>query len=366
MSKSMIGLDPLAWLSPGSSGSASAKKKSKKKAKKKIIAKKAAPKKSVAQEKVAKKKVAKKKIAKKKVAKKKAVAKSVVVKKKVVAKSTAVKKSSPKKASSKKTVVKKVAITNKPKYVSPLGLDVETLEFSFNLLAPQAEQLVANFYKELFEQHPAVVPMFKNTTPEEQQKKLLAALKLVINNIRKPDVLAEALKGLGSKHQGYGAVPAHYQAVASTLIGVMHEMAGDAWTDQIQAAWEHALTTIADVMLTGYEQTETETEAEIEKGLSDKTENEGNPVSDSIIKLNDVQDISQVGELHKRLSGLLNETDIVFDGADVERIDTASLQLLTSVFMHAETYGSSVSWQSSSDALKKSAYLLGLTQVLKL
>lgn len=349
MSKSMIGLDPLAWLSPAGKGSASAKKKSKKKAKKKVVAKKAAPKKAVA----------KKKITKKKVAKKKVVAKNVAVKKKVVAKSVVNKKASP-----KKTVVKKTAVTKQPKYVSPLGLDVETLESSFNLLSPQAEQLVANFYEELFEQHPAVVPMFKNTKPQEQQKKLLGALKLVINNIRKPDVLAEALKGLGSKHQGYGAEPAHYQAVATTLIGVMQAMAGDAWTDQIQAAWEHALTTIADVMLTGYEQTETE--SEIEQGLSDQTENEGNPVSDSIFKLNDVQDISQVGELHKRLSGLLNETDIVFDGADVERIDTASLQLLSSVFMHADTYGNTVSWQSSSDALKKSANLLGLTQILRL
>ena len=139
-------------------------------------------------------------------------------------------------------------------YVSPLGLDVETLEASFNLLAPRAEELVATFYKELFKQHPAVIPMFKNTTVEEQQKKLLAAIKLVIENVRKPDVLAGALSGLGSKHQAFGAAPEHYQAVATTLIGVMKDMAGSAWTNQIQSAWEHALNTIAEVMLTGYKE----------------------------------------------------------------------------------------------------------------
>ena len=144
-------------------------------------------------------------------------------------------------------------------YISPLGLDVETLEASFNLLAPRAEELVANFYTELFKQHPAVIPMFKNTTPASQQQKLLASLKLVIANLRKPDVLGNALKGLGSKHKGYGAEPAHYQAVASTLIGVMKDMAGDAWTNQIQAAWEHALNTIAEVMLSGYETQESTT-----------------------------------------------------------------------------------------------------------
>ncbi len=138
-------------------------------------------------------------------------------------------------------------------YVSPLGLDVKILEDSFNLLAPRAEELVEKFYATLFKQHPAVIPMFKNTEPKEQQKKLLAALKLVVANLRKPDVLGDALKGLGSKHQGYGAAPEHYQAVAATLISVMKEMAGDAWTSQIQSAWEHALNTIAEVMLSGYE-----------------------------------------------------------------------------------------------------------------
>jgi len=158
-------------------------------------------------------------------------------------------------------------------YISPLGLDVQTLEASFKLLAPRAEELVETFYKELFKQHPAVIPMFKNISVEEQQKKLLAAIKLVIENVRKPEVLGGALKGLGSKHQGYGAAPEHYQAVATTLIGVMKDMAGDAWTAQIQTAWEHALNTIAEVMLTGYEEKDT-TETNRTTTMSNQTLNE--------------------------------------------------------------------------------------------
>jgi len=158
-------------------------------------------------------------------------------------------------------------------YISPLGLDVQTLEASFKLLAPRAEELVETFYKELFKQHPAVIPMFKNISVEEQQKKLLAAIKLVIENVRKPEVLGGALKGLGSKHQGYGAAPEHYQAVATTLIGVMKDMAGTAWTNQIQTAWEHALNTIAEVMLTGYVEKNT-TETNRTTTMSNQTLNE--------------------------------------------------------------------------------------------
>jgi len=169
-------------------------------------------------------------------------------------------------------------------YISPLGLDVETLESSFNLLAPRANELVARFYSELFRQHPAVIPMFKNTDPQEQQKKLLAAIKLVIENVRKPEVLANALTGLGAKHQGYGAAPEHYQAVAATLIGVMKDMAGDAWTINIQSAWQHALNTIAEVMLGGYQSHDTSIH-------SDENQNETNTEDNTMAMTNsDVQD----------------------------------------------------------------------------
>ena len=84
----------------------------------------------------------------------------------------------------------------------------------------------------------------------------LNLLKLVAGNLNNVDVLAKALTTLGARHQGYGAVAAHYGAVASTLIDVMKELAGDAWTNEIEAAWVHALNVIAKVMLDAYTKTE--------------------------------------------------------------------------------------------------------------
>lgn len=143
----------------------------------------------------------------------------------------------------------------------PLGLDVETLENSFNLLAPQAEAMVAKFYEELFSRYPDVKPLFVNTTSDKQQQKLLAALGLVIDNLNNVDVLAKALKELGQRHQKYGVEPAHYQAVAATLLDVMREFAGSAWTQQVHAAWAHALNVIAKVMIDSYTDSETGTMA---------------------------------------------------------------------------------------------------------
>ncbi|MDT8385392.1 MAG: methyl-accepting chemotaxis protein [Gammaproteobacteria bacterium] len=129
------------------------------------------------------------------------------------------------------------------------GLNVELLEETFAALAPQGEALVKRFYQELFARYPGVRPMFANTSVAEQEKKLLGALVLVINNLRKPEALGPALTSLGAKHHGYGAKPEHYTAVAETLLDVMAEFAGDLWTEEVQGAWTDALNTVATTML---------------------------------------------------------------------------------------------------------------------
>ncbi|MFV2059470.1 MAG: methyl-accepting chemotaxis protein [Gammaproteobacteria bacterium] len=144
-------------------------------------------------------------------------------------------------------------------YVSPLGLDVVTLETSFELLASNGENLVKRFYEELFNRYPEVIPLFNNTTPDKQQAKLLGSLQLVVENLRDPELLATVLTEMGVRHQAYGAEPAHYQAVNSTLLDVMQELAGSAWTNKIQSAWTQALNLIAKVMTDAYSTTEDKT-----------------------------------------------------------------------------------------------------------
>ncbi len=174
----------------------------------------------------------------------------------------------PKQKSIKKRTVKKQI--KEVSYVSPLGLNVELLESSFDVLALNANKLAKRFYEELFARYPAVKPMFANTTPVKQQKKLVAALVLVVKSLRTPEALVDVLTNLGAKHQDYGAEPAHYEAVASTMLDVMEEFAGDLWTDEVQSAWQKALETIATTMLNGYKDSEETTMANTQ---STETEN---------------------------------------------------------------------------------------------
>jgi methyl-accepting chemotaxis protein len=134
-----------------------------------------------------------------------------------------------------------------------MALQVELLESSFKLVAPQGEALVTRFYERLFKKYPAVKPLFKKTSIKDQKKKLLASLVLVIQNLRRPEKLTPVLQDMGARHVGYGAKPAHYDAVGENLLAVLGEFAGSAWTPQVKQAWTEAYGAIKTIMLAGAE-----------------------------------------------------------------------------------------------------------------
>ena len=168
----------------------------------------------------------------------------------------------------------------------PLGLNVEALEKSFNLLAPKIDEVIGKFYEELFARYPDVVPLFKNTDKKKQPQKLKAALGLVMNNLNNVDALAKALTELGKRHEKYGAVEEHYGAVANTLLDVMQEYAGSAWTQEVHDAWSHALGTIAEVMLKAYGKSEGNTMAVSKEAVSEMIG--GDAILDSLDVLRDM------------------------------------------------------------------------------
>ena len=133
------------------------------------------------------------------------------------------------------------------------GLNVGLLESSFALLAPSAEPLVERFYEKLFADYPEVVPLFASVDMDAQRKHLINALVLTVNNLRSPEKLNSALTLLGKRHQSYGVESNHYLMVGGTLLCVMEEFAGDAWTEAVHEAWEQALDQIGNTMLAAYE-----------------------------------------------------------------------------------------------------------------
>lgn len=128
---------------------------------------------------------------------------------------------------------------------------IELLETSFEKIKPQADEFVSSFYENLFSANPEAKPLFASTDMASQKKKLLGSLVLVVENLRKPDKLSEALKGLGARHVKYGALPEHYPLVGNALLTTFEQYLGSDWTAEVKQAWVDAYGTITTLMLEG-------------------------------------------------------------------------------------------------------------------
>jgi anti-anti-sigma regulatory factor len=77
--------------------------------------------------------------------------------------------------------------------------------------------------------------------------------------------------------------------------------------------------------------------------------------------------IAHAADLHRTLLARLERgEDMVVDGTRVEEIDTAVLQLLTSLWRTCLTRGIACTWHGASDALRQAAALIGLADLLQL
>jgi hemoglobin-like flavoprotein len=132
-----------------------------------------------------------------------------------------------------------------------MSLNVELLENSFQLIKPQAEEFATKFYDNLLTDYPEVQPLFAHTDLTKQRKHLISALVLVVENLRRPESLKEALTSLGVRHVNYGTIPEYYPFVGQTLLKTFEQVLQTNWTPEIKQAWVDAYEVISQVMLTG-------------------------------------------------------------------------------------------------------------------
>lgn len=125
------------------------------------------------------------------------------------------------------------------------------LESSFAKIQPKAIAFSHSFYQHLFEIHPELEAMFAEVSPELQEKKLVASLALIVENLHNPQALSQALQGLGAHHLTKGTEAAHYPLVGQALLQALQEHLGDDWTLEVAQAWLEAYKLISDMMLEG-------------------------------------------------------------------------------------------------------------------
>jgi hemoglobin-like flavoprotein len=121
---------------------------------------------------------------------------------------------------------------------------------SFESIQEYSNSLTKLFYGRLFELQPKLRPMFK-TNLEDQSRKLLDMLVVIVDALDDFDALRPRLAELGRKHVTYGVVPEHYQIVRTALVWAVGQALELEFDSDTKAAWNQMLGAVAAAMLEG-------------------------------------------------------------------------------------------------------------------
>lgn len=136
--------------------------------------------------------------------------------------------------------------------------DKELIEANLAVVVERAPDLTTRFYANLFRYHPELQRLFGRRSSAAQEKMLLEAIVAVVEHMDDPAWLQSTLRPLGAKHVSYGVTAPMYPIVAETLILTLGEASGSAWNATVEAAWLRAILAVANEMLAGARDLETD------------------------------------------------------------------------------------------------------------
>jgi nitric oxide dioxygenase len=125
---------------------------------------------------------------------------------------------------------------------------IELVQGSFAKVAPIADTAAGLFYGRLFEIAPQVRPMFKDNI-DEQGRKLMATLALVVNGLNNLGEIVPIAEKLAVRHVDYGVKAEHYPVVGEALLWTLEQGLGEDFTPPVKAAWMQAYTVLSGAMI---------------------------------------------------------------------------------------------------------------------
>lgn len=119
---------------------------------------------------------------------------------------------------------------------------------SFTLVEPIAPQAAALFYDNLFTADPQLRRLFQGNMAQ-QGARLMNMIATAVDLLEQPDALIPALRKLGARHVNYGVRDEHYATVGAALLKTLKQGLGDAYTDDVHAAWVALYGVVSETMM---------------------------------------------------------------------------------------------------------------------
>ena len=126
--------------------------------------------------------------------------------------------------------------------------EIELLHEDLNDLNLRDALLGNTMYKHLFEKDGSLEHMFTSDI-DKQSTMFLLALKLTVFSLEHPKHIDDYLKGLALRHKKYNVKPQHYKLMAESFIQTLHELLGERFTPEHEAAWYKAFLLLASRMI---------------------------------------------------------------------------------------------------------------------
>jgi nitric oxide dioxygenase len=127
--------------------------------------------------------------------------------------------------------------------------DIALVRRTLAQLDANADDVVTRFYDLLFDQAPALRPLFARNTAEAQAQMFRETLYLIVDHLDDAPWVARTLARLGERHAGYGVTAEMYAPVGDAVLATLAQSLGPDWTADVERAWERAYARIRDLML---------------------------------------------------------------------------------------------------------------------
>jgi hemoglobin-like flavoprotein len=118
---------------------------------------------------------------------------------------------------------------------------------SFQKIIPIRDTAASLFYGRLFEIDPKLLPLFEGDM-NEQGRKLIAMLAMVVADIHQMGKLVPVVRDLGRRHATYGVIESDYETVAEALLWTLEKGLGSEFTAATKEAWVACYTILANEM----------------------------------------------------------------------------------------------------------------------
>ncbi|GCD36065.1 flavohemoprotein [Streptomyces chrestomyceticus JCM 4735] len=119
------------------------------------------------------------------------------------------------------------------------------------LVTPFGE-LITHLYDAMFRRWPYLRSLFPESM-EFQRAHLARAFWYLIENLHRPDDIAEVFGRLGRDHRKLGVRPVHFEAFEAALCEALRRTAGPRWAEAVEQAWVRMLRFAVAAMVSGAE-----------------------------------------------------------------------------------------------------------------